>query len=240
VPSGRPRSGPNARISGPNERIGRRSAVGLILLAAGGSVRMGRPKQLLPVSTPESGEAGAAPAESLLRHATRVAVEAALRPAVVVLGAHSDALVPHIADLPVHILAHSGWQRGIGSSIKAGVECVTALAPALDAIMIVVCDQPHLSAGVLRRLLRTYRGSAASIVASAYAGTIGVPAIIDRSLDAELRALGDRDSARRIINRDPSRTSAVPFPLGAVDIDTPDAYAAYLDARRPAEPSLST
>jgi molybdenum cofactor cytidylyltransferase len=237
VPAGRPRSGPNARISGPNERIGRRSAVGLILLAAGGSVRMGRPKQALPVSVPEPGTPAA---ESLLRHATRVAVEAALRPAVVVLGAASDDLVPHIADLPVHILTHSGWQRGIGSSIKAGVECVTALAPSLDAVMIVVCDQPHLSAGVLRRLLRAYRGSAASIVASAYGGSIGVPVIIDRSLDAELRALGDRDSARRIINRDPTRTSAIPFPLGAVDLDTPDAYAAYLESRRPAASSLST
>lgn len=235
--SGRSRSGPNPRISGSNERVGRRSAVGLILLAAGGSLRMGRSKQALPLSAPEP---GAPPGESLLRHATRVAVEAALRPAVVVLGADSDDLVSHIADLPVHILTHSGWQRGIGSSIKAGVECVTALAPALDAVMIVVCDQPHLSAGVLRRLLRTYRGSAASVVASAYGGTIGVPAIVDRSLDAELRALGDRDSARRIINRDPTRTSAVPFPLGAVDLDTPDAYAAYLESRRPAEPSLST
>jgi molybdenum cofactor cytidylyltransferase len=240
VPSGRPGSGPNARVSGANDRVGRRSAVGLILLAAGGSVRMGRQKQTLSLIAPDGGDGIAGPVESLLRHATRVVVEAALRPAVVVLGAESDALVPHITDLPVHILTHSGWQRGVGSSIKAGVECLTALAPGLDAVMIVACDQPHISASMLRRLLRTYRGSAASIVASAYAGTIGVPAIIDRSLDAELRALGDRDSARRIINRDPSRTSAVPFPMGAVDIDTPDDYAAYLEARRPAEPSLST
>jgi molybdenum cofactor cytidylyltransferase len=198
---------------------------------------MGRSKQALPLTVSEPG----APAgESLLRHATRVAVEAALRPMVVVLGADADDLAPQISDLPVHLLTHSGWQRGIGSSLKVGVECVTALAPGLDAVMVVVCDQPHLSPGVLRRLMRTYRGSAASIVASAYAGTVGVPAIIDRSVYAELRALGDRDSARRVISRDPTRTSAVPFPLGAVDLDTPDSYAAYLESRRPAEPSLTT
>lgn len=198
---------------------------------------MGRSKQALPLTVSEPG----APAgESLLRHATRVAVEAALRPMVVVLGADADDLAPQISDLPVHLLTHSGWQRGIGSSLKVGVECVTALAPGLDAVMVVVCDQPHLSPGVLRRLMRTYRGSAASIVASAYAGTVGVPAIIDRSVYAELRALGDRDSARRVISRDPTRTSAVPFPLGAVDLDTPDSYAAYLESRHPAEPSLTT
>lgn len=188
---------------------------------------MGRPKQALPVTalnglrqTPES----------LLRHAARAAVEAGLRPVVVVLGAAADLLAAELADLPLHAVTHSGWARGIGSSLKLGVECVTALAPSLDGVLVGVCDQPHVSAIVLQRIARTYRRSAAPVIASAYAGVAGVPALFDRSIFAELHALQDRDGARRVIGRDPERTTTVPFPLGAVDLDTPDDYAAYLAA----------
>lgn len=210
------------------ERVARRSTIGFLLLAAGGSTRMGRSKQALPHAVPESDEANN---ESLLRHAARVAVEAALRPVVAVLGADADVLAPQITDLGVHSIAHSGWERGIGSSIKAGVEGVRALAPTIDAVIIAVCDQPYLSTAVLSGLGRAYRGSSATIVASGYAGTAGVPALFDRSVFAELHALGDRDGARRLIELDPERVRIVPFPLGAVDLDTPEAYERYLGGR---------
>jgi molybdenum cofactor cytidylyltransferase len=156
-----------------------------------------------------------------------------VRPIVVVLGADADALAPQLSDLPVHVVAHSAWARGIGSSLKVGFECLLALAPALDAVIVSVCDQPHLTAPVLSRLGRAYRGSTAAIVASAYADVAGVPALFDRALFPELRALGDRDGARVVIRRDPDRLLTVPFPLGAVDLDTPVAYEAYVRERRP-------
>jgi molybdenum cofactor cytidylyltransferase len=198
---------------------------------------MGRSKQALPFTRPD---ADGDPPESMLRHAARSAVEAALRPIVVVLGQGADSLALQLASLPVHVVAHSGWERGIGSSLKVGLECITALSPALDGVAIAVCDQPHLSPAVLRRLMRAYRASAAGIVASSYAGTAGVPALFDRAIFAELRALGDRDGARGVIARDPARTATVPFPLGAVDIDTPEAYEAYLASRTTSELSLSS
>jgi molybdenum cofactor cytidylyltransferase len=111
------------------------------------------------------------------------------------------------------------------------VECVTGLAPAIDGVILAVCDQPYLSVPVLNRLGRAYRGSNASIIASGYGGTAGVPALFDRSLFPELHALGDRDGAKRLIELDPERTRVVPFPLGAVDLDTPQAYEEYLEAR---------
>jgi molybdenum cofactor cytidylyltransferase len=206
----------------------RRSTVGLILIAAGGSRRMGRPKQALLIARPDADDERS---ESLLRHAARVAVEAALRPVVVVLGADAESLTPQIADLGVHAVAHSGWERGIGSSIKLGVECVTGLAPAIDGIILAVCDQPYVSVAVLNRLGRAYRGSTASIIASGYAGTSGVPVLFDRAVFSELHAIGDHDGAKRLIGLDPERTRTVPFPLGAVDLDTPEAYERYLDSR---------
>ena len=189
---------------------------------------MGRPKQALAL---RAAHQDARP-ESLLRHATRAAVESGMRPIVVVLGADAESLATQLTSLPVHVVAHSEWDRGIGSSLKAGVESVTALAPALDGIIVTVCDQPHLSPAVLTRLGRTYRGSEALIVASAYGGTAGVPALFDRSVFAELRALGDRDGARRLIALDPERTITVPFPLGAVDLDTPEEYEAYVSGEQ--------
>jgi molybdenum cofactor cytidylyltransferase len=200
---------------------------------------MGRPKQALPLAVGGAEHAGGhAREESLLRHATRVAVEAALRPIVVVLGADADVLASQLADLPVHAVAHSGWARGIGSSLKVGLECLTALAPAVDAVLVSVCDQPHLSPAVLNRLGRAYRGSTATVVASAYAGAAGVPALFDRAIFAELWALGDRDGARSVIARDPERTTTVPFPLGAVDLDTPESYESYLASRSAGVPQL--
>jgi molybdenum cofactor cytidylyltransferase len=188
---------------------------------------MGRSKQALL----HRADDGARP-ESLLRHATRAAVESGMRPICVVLGADADVLAPQLTDLPVHVLAHSEWARGIGSSLKAGLECVTALAPALDAVIITVCDQPHLTSAVLTRLGRAYRGSDVPIVASTYAGTAGVPALFDRAVFDELHALGDRDGARRVIELDGERVTTVPFPLGAVDVDTPEEYEAYVRGER--------
>ena len=189
---------------------------------------MGRAKQALPIAQRESGADG----ESLLRHAARAAVESAARPVVVVLGANADALTSDIADLPIHAVGHSGWSRGIGSSIKVGLECLTALAPAVDGVIVSVCDQPHLSAAVLSRLGRAYRGSEALIVASAYSGIAGVPALFDRGVFSELQALRDHDGARALIEREPERLVTVPFPLGAIDLDTPEAYEDYLNLNR--------
>ncbi len=104
----RARTSPRARAGAAAGRP-RRAAIGVILLAAGGSSRMGRPKQALRIAQRDAVGSG----ESLLRHAARAAVESAGRPVVVVLGATGDALASDIADLPVHAVDHSGWARGI-------------------------------------------------------------------------------------------------------------------------------
>jgi len=184
---------------------------------------MRRPKQTLMLASGRGDGDG----ESLLRHAARAAVEAATRPIVVILGADAEALAPQLAGLPVHAVAHSGWERGIGSSIKVGIECVTALAPSTDAVILSVCDQPYLSPAVFSRLGRRYRGSDALVVASAYAGIAGVPALFDRAVFSELHALRDDEGARALIDRDAERLITVPFSLGAIDLDTPEGYEAY-------------
>jgi molybdenum cofactor cytidylyltransferase len=221
----RSRVGFRPRGNGSPDRP-RRSVIGLVLLAAGASTRMRQAKQALPIASRD----GVAMSESLLRHAARAAVEAGTRPVVIVLGAAADDLVPQLNGLPLHVVAHSGWERGIGSSIKVGLECLLALSPAVDGVILSVCDQPHLTSSVFTRLGRAYRGSDATVVASAYAGVAGVPALFDRSVFAELQALRDDEGARTLIDRDELRLATVPFPRGSIDLDTPEAYEAYLRA----------
>src|SRR5580692_2476743 len=108
--------------------------VALILLAAGPSTRLGQPKQLLPFR-----------GRSLLRHAAETALASSCRPVVVVLGASAERMKSELTDLPVMIAVNSGWESGMGSSIRAGLEALTNGKNAdagVGAVVIMVCDQP--------------------------------------------------------------------------------------------------
>ncbi|HUL61253.1 MAG TPA: nucleotidyltransferase family protein [Anaeromyxobacteraceae bacterium] len=187
---------------------GRPGVPGAVVLAAGGSTRLGRPKQLLVLG-----------GEPLVRRAARAALEAGLSPVVVVVGAAADGVRAAIAGLPVAAVENAGWAEGIGSSIRAGI---AALARAgAPAAAVVLCDQPRLDAAHLARLAATWRAGAA-IAASAYGGARGVPAVFDASVFGELASLAGDRGARAVISRDPARVAEVPFPGGEEDVDRPE------------------
>jgi molybdenum cofactor cytidylyltransferase len=192
-----------------------------VILAAGASTRYGRPKQLLSYQ-----------GKSLLRRAAEAAVGSTSRPIVVVLGASAARCAEELQGLPVHAAENATWMEGMGTSLRIGVEAVSTLAPDAMAVIVTLCDQPFVSARIINALDRRYRESGVSIVASAYAGTLGVPALFDRSLFDELRACHGGEGARHVIERHKGDAEAVPFPAGIVDIDTPQDYAAIqaLDA----------
>jgi molybdenum cofactor cytidylyltransferase len=93
-------------------------------------------------------------------------------------------------------------------------------APDLEAILLLVCDQPAINARFIERLIATHEATKKDIVASAYADTLGVPALFDRSLFKELLSIGDEAGAKSIILQNPKRVAQFAFPEGAVDIDT--------------------
>jgi len=181
------------------------------VLAAGASRRLPGPKQLLRFR-----------GTTLLRRAAQTAVAAECGPVVVVLGAASIAkqLRFELVDLDVRIVENARWKAGMSSSIRAGLDAVEqAVAP--DAVLIMTCDQPHVTATLLRQMVAAYRETHPPAVACAYAGTVGVPALFDRALFAELEALEHDQGAKRILERHLSRVVRLPFEEGAVDIDTP-------------------
>ncbi|RKH47369.1 nucleotidyltransferase family protein [Corallococcus sp. AB049A] len=181
------------------------TTVAIVLLAAGGSSRLGQPKQLLRHE-----------GTSLVRRAAERALAAS--PVVtVVLGAKRDEVGAELRGLAVRCVDNPGWALGQGSSLHAGLR---VLPPDVDGALLMLCDQLRVDTDHLRSLIATFERTHAPIVASAYAGTRGVPALFSRALFPELAALEPTGGARGLIARDPSRVVEVPLPGGEEDVDT--------------------
>ncbi len=193
--------------------------VAAIILAAGGSVRMGRPKQLMPVH-----------GEALLHRTARIALASQASSVIVVLGAQAGACGSEIADLPVRLALNPVWRDGMASSIVAGVNEARRKDPDLDAVILMACDQPHLTAGVLDELLATYELEGKGMVACRYAGTAGVPALFARRWFGALERLEGESGAKSLLKATPEDLACVAFEGGRVDIDTLKDYARFLAA----------
>ena len=187
--------------------------IGLIVLAAGASVRLGTPKQLLAFR-----------GETLLRRIARESLASHCRPVVVVLSDESEKFRSELKDLKVFIVENPDWKNGMGSSIKAGLERITKIKSRLEGIVITVCDQPFVTAATINELIETYERNESLIIASEYQSARGVPALFGKEFFPRLQSL-ESGGAKQIINQFSAETTACPFPDGAIDIDTPGDYA---------------
>ena len=177
----------------------------VILLAAGASRRLGRPKQLV-----------AWQGEPLLRRAARMALEAGFWPLRVVLGAEAEACREALSGLKVQVVLNPGWEEGMGSSIRAGM---ADLPPDVDAALLLTCDQPALDGPLLTRILSAHGAHPERLVACGYGGIRGIPALFPRRLFPELEALGGDRGARGLLGE--TDVLEIPFPGGELDLDTP-------------------
>ena len=189
------------------------AGVGAVVLAAGSSSRMGRPKQTLSYR-----------GESLLRRAALAALGAGCRPVVVVTGANAELSRRELEGLDVREVLNSLWETGMASSIRAGVEALISADPDADAAVLLLCDQPHVTADVISRLVDAHRATGSPLVASAYGGGFGAPALFGRTLFAELTRLEGAAGAKQVIKRHAAGAHFLPFAGGEVDVDTPDDF----------------
>jgi molybdenum cofactor cytidylyltransferase len=187
--------------------------VGLIILAAGASTRMGTPKQLLLFQ-----------GRSLLRSMAEAAIASRCHPIVVVLGSQADRIKREVHSLDLQSFVNIAWAKGMGTSIAAGMTALTAMRSDLDAVVIAVSDQPFVGSNLLNRLVESYQVTQSPIVASAYADTLGVPALFDRSFFTELITINRDVGARGLIKRHAEEVVQISFPQGAIDVDTPEHY----------------
>ncbi|GAA6621425.1 NTP transferase domain-containing protein [Scytonema sp. NUACC26] len=186
------------------------SNIGLILLAAGASTRMGTPKQLLQYQQ-----------QSLLRHMVEVAVASVCNPVIVVLGAYADRIRSEIELSNVRIVENHCWSEGMSTSIRSGIE---ALNEDVDAVVLMLCDQPFVSTQIINQLVNVFWATGGQIVASEYGGVQGVPALFKRTLFAELLTLSGAAGARQVIKQNAREVVSLPFPEGLFDLDTRDDY----------------
>jgi molybdenum cofactor cytidylyltransferase len=184
----------------------------VLILAAGNSTRMGQSKQLLPIQ-----------GQPLLLRTAQTALSADIGPVYVVLGARSAEHALILKDLNLHIIQNYRWQTGIGSTVTVGLgEIIQQETP--DGVMILVCDQPYLTAEQLQKLHALFQLHKNNIVASSYADTKGVPIIFPAPLFPLLLTLQPRQGAKKILQQYEDITLTIDFPEGAIDIDTPQDY----------------
>lgn len=171
-------------------------SVGAVVLAAGASVRLGLPKQLVRL-----GE------ETLLERAVRVAREAGCSPVVVVLGAFAVEIRAACSLGNALVVVNEDWGSGMGGSIGVGVRALSGV----DGCLVMTCDMPAVSASHLLELMRD-----GEVVASAYAGRRGVPAYFPVGLFAELMELRGDEGARGLL----LSARCVELAGGELDVDT--------------------
>lgn len=123
--------------------------------------------------------------------------------------------------MPVTVRHNPRWAEGLSSSIRAGMAVIAERALMPDCVVLLVCDQPGLDADLINRLLETHRVTGCGIVASHYAGILGVPALFAANYYPALTALEGDHGARQLFQRFADDCDAVSFPDGIRDIDTP-------------------
>jgi molybdenum cofactor cytidylyltransferase len=184
----------------------------LVLLAAGGSRRLGQPKQLLVFE-----------GEALVRRAVRLGLATAPTRALLVLGAQSQAVQAATAGLPLQRVDCPDWTAGLGASLRAGL---AAVPDDCDGALVLLCDQPALDIPHLQALVTAWRAAPDRAAASAYAGVLGVPALLPRAWFGALSFDGDR-GARGLLRERAARVTAVAAPGLSQDIDRPADLAAF-------------
>ena len=178
------------------------------VLAAGPATRFGSPKQLVRLGG------------SLLVHeAAARAATVAGQSVTVVIGAHARDVAPALRQSAASVVVNRDWEEGLASSIRAAVRTAP---PRCDGLLLVLCDQPAVTADDLKRLYAAWRRHPVLIAAALYAGAPGLPALFPRWAFSDLMELrGDRD-VRLILRRSVDQVVRVPMPNARMDLDTPE------------------
>ncbi|MCS6907517.1 MAG: selenium cofactor biosynthesis protein YqeC [Anaerolineales bacterium] len=181
-----------------------------VVLAAGASSRFGQPKPLL-----------AWQGETLVHRAARLALEAGLRPVLVVCGAEGDRVAAAVADLPVQVVWNTAWESGQSTSIRAAVQ---ALGEKTGATLFLLVDQPFVSTRLLQSLVETHAQTLAPVIAPQVGGQRGNPVLFDRSTFPDLLRLEGDVGGRGIFARYPLQWLPWQDERLLFDLDTPEDY----------------
>lgn len=193
---------------------------GVVLLAAGESSRLGSPKQLLVYS-----------GSTLLEHSIEAAQLSHADSVIVVLGANANAIKHEMKNATINIVVNTTWKEGMASTIRCGLQTLVEMNPQVDAVVLMVADQPFVTTELLNNLMDLHIKEQNSIVASKYGTTFGTPVLFAKRFFPELLELTGDVGAKSLIRKYMNETAFVPFPRGTIDIDTMEDYNKVKDVR---------
>jgi len=186
--------------------------IGAIILAAGSSSRLGKPKQLLIFE-----------GESLLEKAIRAAQKSEAECYVVILGANAAKIQSKTDLSSSNVLINKKWSSGMASSMQLGLRYLIQEFQ-IEAAVLLLCDQSYTNAEILNSIIKKHFETGKGIIASKYQDTYGVPGLFDKKYFGEMLALKSNEGAKKIILTHMEDTGLMDFPLGAIDIDTVEDY----------------
>jgi molybdenum cofactor cytidylyltransferase len=193
-------------------------AVAAVILAAGASSRLGRPKQLLMVR-----------GKTLIARAVDTAIEAGCDPVVVVLGRDAEACKTALGDRPVVCVENIDWATGMGSSLRVGVRTARSVAAEAESVCVLLADQPNVTSQTLRRLIETKARSDRPIAVASFAGTVGPPVIVSGPALERLMNWPNEQGAKALWLAEPNDVLRVECPEAEADVDTEEDYARLTD-----------
>lgn len=186
------------------------SPVAGVILAAGGSQRLGRPKQLLDWQ-----------GRPFIVKVAQNALEAGLRPLIVVTGAESEAVGAAVAGLPVTLVHNPEWQAGQSTSLRAGLR---GLPEDCQAALFLMSDQPQISSDLIRSVVDVFYTWRLPIAAPRIAGRRANPVLFAREAFEELNAVRGDQGGRAVFDQFEAAWVDWDDERAALDVDDEAAY----------------
>ncbi len=188
-----------------------------IVLAAGGSTRLGRPKQTLPLD-----------GLPLLSHVLRAAAASSLDEVVLVLGHKADSIARLAGEWGQRTVVNADFASGQSSSVSCGLD---AIDPAAEAALFLIGDQPDVGHEVIDAVIQAYHASGGTIVQPVYRGVPGNPVLFRSDLFPELLRVHGDAGGRSVVRAHAADVVAVPVSDRSIprDVDTEEDYAALVD-----------
>jgi len=185
-----------------------------VVLSAGESSRMGRPKALLPID-----------GQTFIERIVGALKKSSVAKVMVVLGHNADEMTQRLEHLPVEILVNPDYKLGQLSSLQVAVRRLER-EPDCDAMLVHLVDHPYVNTKLVQTMIKRYEDTGKLIVVPRYNRKRGHPVIFSRKLFAELLAAPVDQGAKAVVNahRDDTLEIDTEDEGVTVDIDTPELY----------------
>ena len=158
-----------------------------VILAAGGSERLEKPKQLLEWQ-----------GKPFIRQVAETALEAGLSPLIIITGAYHDQVAEALVDLPVKIVHNQNWSEGQSTSVRLGIQ---NLPERCDSVMFLLSDQPQISSQFIQQLVERYRQNRNPVTAPMVDGQRGNPMLFSSEVFSALEKISGDRGGRAVINQ---------------------------------------